>query len=205
MTIWWLILIIFTLAAWGGGFVWLALQITSLKSSQKDPFSLDQAPNQAVEHFFDKEFREELRNRGRLHFEKIIGENAVYLQQDLRLTTGQISDYMKNEISTKLKTEFEKYEQSITDAKTMAMDAIKKTNDAIEEQRGLVAQEVQKQIAAEKEQMIAKFEKNMADIINHYVVESIGNQIDLNSQLEFILGELENNKKAIIEDINHGA
>lgn len=127
------------------------------------------------------------------------------MQQDLRLTTGQISDYMKNEISTKLKTEFEKYEQSITDAKTMAMDAIKKTNDAIEEQRGLVAQEVQKQIAAEKEQMIAKFEKNMADIINHYVVESIGNQIDLNSQLEFILGELENNKKAIIEDINHGA
>jgi len=205
MTIWWLILIILTLLSMGGAFVWLALQITGMKNGQKDPLSLDEAPNQAVEHFFDKDFREELRNRGRLHFEKIIGENAVYLQQDLKLTTGQLNDYMKNEISTKLKTEFEKYEQSITDAKTMAMEAIKKTNDAIEEQRGLVAQEVQKQIAAEKKQMIDKFEKNMADIINHYVVDAIGSQIDLNSQLEFILSELEKNKKAIVEDINHGA
>ena len=37
-----------------------------------------------AEHIFDDQFREELRNRGRLHFEKIIGENAMFLQQDLR-------------------------------------------------------------------------------------------------------------------------
>ena len=52
----------------------------------------------AAEHIFNDEFREELRNRGRLHFEKIIGENAMFLQQDLRLTTSQLNDYMKQEI-----------------------------------------------------------------------------------------------------------
>ena len=39
------------------------------------------------------------------------------------------------------------------------------------------------------------------EIVNHYVLAAIGNQIDLNDQLEYILGELEANKKAIIEDI----
>lgn len=45
----------------------------------------------------------------------------------------------------------------------------------------------------------------MADIINHYVLGAIGNQIDLNDQLEFILADLEANKEAIAEDLRHGA
>src|SRR6266478_1640516 len=61
--------------------------------------SLDEAAKVDVEHIFNEDFREELRNRGRLHFEKIIGENAMFLQQDLRLTTSQLNDYMKQEIS----------------------------------------------------------------------------------------------------------
>src|SRR3990167_1880853 len=87
-----------------------------------------------VEHIFNDEFREELRNRGRLHFEKIIGENAMFLQQDLRLTTSQVNDYMKQEITKTLKEAFSKYEQSINDAKQLAIDSIAKTQKAIEEQ-----------------------------------------------------------------------
>jgi hypothetical protein len=44
----------------------------------------------------------------------------------------------------------------------------------------------------------------MADIVNHYVLAAIGNQISLEDQLEFILAELERNKSAIVEDINQG-
>jgi translation initiation factor 6 (eIF-6) len=36
------------------------------------------------------------------------------------------------------------------------------------------------------------------------VLAAIGNQIDLNDQLEYILGELEANKKAILEDVVNG-
>ena len=44
-----------------------------------------------------------------------------------------------------------------------------------------------------------RFEDNMADIINHYVLAAVGSQINMNDQLEFILGELAKNKKAILE------
>ena len=91
-----------------------------------------------------------MRNRGRLHFEKIISENAMFLQQDLRLTTSQINEYMKSEITAKLKEEFGKYEQSIMDAKQMAIESIQKTNTAIEEQRKLLSEQVQQEILAEK-------------------------------------------------------
>lgn len=208
MTIWWLALILAAIGSAGIAFVWLAVRIgsgakdapgKSLAESYKDAASSD------VEHLFNEDFREELRNRGRLHFEKIITDNAMFLQQDLRLTTSQLNEYMQTEITAKLKDEFSKYEQSITDAKDLAVESIQKTNTAIDEQRKLLSQQVQQEILAEKQETIRRFESNMADIVNHYVLAAIGNQIDLTDQLEYILGNLEANKKAIVEDINSGA
>lgn len=207
MTIWWLVAILAALGSAGIAFIWVAVRLgnsgagpgKSLSESYRDAAAND------IEHLFNDEFREELRNRGRLHFEKIIGENAMFLQQDLRLTTSQLNEYMKTEITAKLKEEFGKYEQSIMDAKELAVESIQKTNTAIDEQRQLLSQQVQQEILAEKQETIKRFESNMADIVNHYVLAAIGNQIDLNNQLEYILGELEANKKAIIEDIRSGA
>jgi hypothetical protein len=205
MTIWWLITILAFIGSIGVGFVWIIVHIGAGGPGKSVAESLLDGSSTEVDHIFNEEFREELKNRGRLHFEKIIGENAMFLQQDLRLTTSQLNEYMKTEITRKLKDEFDKYEQSIDDAKQLAIESIQKTNAAIDEQRALLGKEVQKEIVAEKKQLVERFEQNMTDIINHYVLAAIGNQIDLNDQLEYILSDLEQNKKAIIEDITNGA
>lgn len=207
MTIWSLLLILASLVSAGAGFVWLALRVGKTAPAKQSmlPDSIEEAADQDVEHIFNEKFREELRNRGRLHFEKIIGENAMFLQQDLRLTTSQLNEYMKTEITSKLKEEFAKYEQSIMDAKQLAIESIEKTNAAIDEQRQVIGQQVQQEIVAEKQQMLKHFESNMADIVNHYVLAAVGNQIDLSDQLEYIVSDLESNKAAIIEDIQRGA
>lgn len=158
-----------------------------------------------VNRIFDNEFREELRNRGRLHFEKIISENAMFLQQDLRLTTSQLNDYLKDEIKKVLKEEFAKYEESIKIAKDLALKSIEQTNQAIEQQRIILEKQLKDQTELEKKQIIDRFEKSMASIVNHYLLLAIGNEIDLTSQLDFILQNLEDNKQAIIEDIKNGS
>lgn len=160
---------------------------------------------QDVEHIFNDDFREELRNRGRLHFEKIIGENAMFLQQDLRLTTSQLNDFMKEEVTTVLREEFSKYEESINDAKQLAIDSIQKTQATIEQQRELMSAQLTEQLNAEKSRTLARFETHMADVVNHYILEALGDQIDLSEQLEFILNQLEMNKVAMMRDIKEGA
>lgn len=209
MTIWWLVVILAAIGSVGIAFIWLAVRINNVgvkpKKAGNQIDSLEEAADHDVEHIFNDDFREELRNRGRLHFEKIIGENAMFLQQDLRLTTSQLNEYMKGEITRKLKEEFAKYEQSIMDAKELAIESIQKTNDAIDEQRKALGQQVQEEITTEKKQLIEHFENNMTDIINHYVLAAVGDQIDLSDQLDYILADLEANKKAIIEDIQSGA
>lgn len=208
MEIWQLALIVGSILAGLLAFIWVAAR-TSPKKAVDDKTTQggewsDQAEKD-VEHIFNEEFREELRNRGRLHFEKIIGENAMFLQQDLRLTTSQLNEYMKQEITKKLEEEFAKYEESITDAKQLALDSINKTQEAIEQQRRVMSQQLQQEVSEEKARLIKHFQDNMADIVNHYVMAAIGDQIDLNDQLEYILADLEANKAAIVQDINDGA
>lgn len=198
-----LALVLGSLGASTMAFIWLAAKVGGHNSGHKKAKTneLDEQAKEDVERIFNDEFRQELRNRGRLHFEKIIGENAMFLQQDLRLTTSQLNEYMKTEITNKLREEFAKYEQSITDAKQLAIDSINKTQEAIEQQRQVMSKQLQEEVATERDRIIKNFETNMADVVNHYVLAAIGNQIDLSDQLEFILSDLEANKEAIIKDI----
>lgn len=200
-----LILVLAGIGVLCGSFIWYVLSGNDKQASQQPDDNVANLAEDDVEHIFNDEFREELRNRGRLHFEKIIGENAMFLQQDLRLTTSQLNDFMKQEITKTLKDEFSKYEESIDDAKQLAIESIQKTQATIEEQRELLTAQLEKQLSAEKSRQIAQFEKHMADIVNHYVLEAIGDQIDLADQLEYIIAELEANKEAIIQDISDGA
>jgi hypothetical protein len=201
-----LILIVGSLISAAVAFIWLAMRLENGPKKPKGEVqqNLQHAAEEDVEHIFNEDFREELRNRGRLHFEKIIGENAMFLQQDLRQTTTQLNDYMRAEITRTLQEEFKKYEQSIVDAKQIALQSIEKTVATIEQQRQFLEQHLQAQSTAQKEKIIARFESEMASIINHYVIKAIGNQIDLSDQLDFILSEMQNNKQAIIEDIKSG-
>ena len=203
-----LILVLLVIAVGLGVFLWTLFKggegfgKPKIKKGVKD---INDSVKEDVEHIFNDEFREELRNRGRLHFEKIIGENAMFLQQDLRLTTSQLNDYMKVEITRVLKEEFSKYEESINDAKQLAIDSIEKTQATIEQQRQLMTQQLAEQLNAERTRTMARFESHMADVVNHYIMTAIGDQIDLSDQLEYIINDIEVNKAAIIEDIKNGA
>jgi hypothetical protein len=204
MTIWWLILILLTIFSFGGAFIWLAVHITGKDKKKDDLESLQQRAEEDVEHIFNQDFREELRNRGRLHFEKILGENAMFLQQDLRLTTSQLNDYMKGEISKELKDAFANYQGAISDAKALAIESIEKTKTAIDEERQALVGKLEAEVAEEKARRVKQFDERMAQVVNHYVLAAIGNQIDLNDQLEYILAEMEANKQALLEDVRSG-
>lgn len=200
-----LILVVGTLLSATAAFVWLGWRIGGMGRGPKNPqVAIEAAAKEDVDHIFNEEFREELRNRGRLHFEKIIGESAMFLQQDLRQTTSQLNEYMRAEVTRTLQQEFKKYEQSIVDAKQMALESIEKTITTIEQQRTFLEQQLQAETKAQKDKIIENFEKDMAAIINHYVLQAIGTQIDLSDQLDYILREIESNKQAIIEDIQRG-
>ena len=112
----WLVFMILAVGGITAGFVWLAAQIKGITQDSRDKQDFIARAEGDVERIFNNEFREELKNRGRLHFEQIINENAMFLKQDLQLTASQLNEYMQESIKRVLKEEFAKYEESIDNA-----------------------------------------------------------------------------------------
>lgn len=154
-----------------------------------------------VYHIFGKEFHEELRNKARLDFQKVINENAMFLQQDLRLTTSEINEYLKREVSSKLQEEFAAYQQSIRDVQAAAVESINKTVVEAQQQQAALNEQIKKEVDAQKVQIISHFEDNMAEIVSHYVVKTVGQQIDLKDQLPYIIREMEGQKEDMKRDM----
>jgi len=208
MTIWWLAFILGALAAVFLGFVYIILAINRAgggSGSKKSVADLDKAYSDIAEedatHLFNKEFREELKNRGRLRFEQIIDENAMFLKQDLEMTTSQLNEYMKKAISDKLDTEFTEYARAMKEAQELALTTLQKTAADIEAQRVQMAETIAKDASERESKVMKAYEENMAKIVEHYVVQALGDQFDIKAQLPYIVAQMEANKKDIMEDM----
>ncbi|HSX15493.1 MAG TPA: hypothetical protein VLF40_01760 [Candidatus Saccharimonadales bacterium] len=208
MTIWWGLLIAVSLAALVGGLVWIILAVGKLQSGsgpKKSSTELGKAYSDIAEeetnHLFNTEFREELRNRGRIRFENIIDENAAFLKQDLDATITQLNTYMKQQVQAKLDAEFAAYATAMKQAQELAIGTLQKTAADIEAQRAAMAQALQKDTAEREAQLLQAYEANMARIVEHYVLQSLGDQFDLKAQLPYIIKQMEANKQNIIEDM----
>jgi len=60
---------------------------------------------------------------------------------------------------------------------------------------------LQQAIDAKKQELAKSYETNMAQVIEHYVLQAFGDQLDLKSQLPLILKYMEEHKTEIIEDM----
>lgn len=208
MTIWWLAFILGSLAAVFGGFVWVILTLSRLQGGRGDKKSVadlntaysDIAEEEAT-HLFNKEFREELRNRGRLRFEKIIDENAEFLKQDLDATIAQLNTYMKEQISAKLNSEFADYAKAMKEAQELTLASLHKTASEAEEQRAAMSAALEQEVTEREASILKVYEDNMAKVVEHYVLEALGDQFDLKSQLPYIIAQMEANKQNIMEDM----
>lgn len=193
----------------GGGVAWILVarkRRPAKKTTDKQDLErlnkayTDMAEEDAL-HLFNAEFREELRNRGRLRFEKIIDENANFLKQDLDATTAQLNEYMQKQIMAKLDEEFGAYAKAMHEAQTLALSSLQKTAEEIETQRHALSEALKAEMIEREQALLKVYEENMAKIVEHYVLQALGNQFDLKSQLPYIIKEMEANKKAIMEDM----
>lgn len=208
MTDGWFTILVVVMSAVLAAVIWYAYELRLARTAKKRRPSikeLDKAytdiADEDIDHLFNKQFREELRNRGRLRFESVINENAMFLKHDLDLTISQLNQHMQQEISKHLEDEFAKYAAAMHDAQNLALDSLRKTAGEIEEQRQSLSKALKKEVDEREEALLKVYEDNMAQIVEHYVRESLGSQFDLKSQLPYIIEQMEANKKRIVEDM----
>lgn len=191
MEIWQLLLIIGTLLATLISFIWVAIKLGGVNKGGDQPRNAaSEAVNEAVSQAFNDDFREELRQRARQQFEKLMHENAMFLQQDVRVSAAQLDDFMKKEIFSTLQQELAKHHETVTQTRQMLSESVAKSQA-----------DLQTQLNAEKERRIEQLDEQLADIVKKYVAAAVGDILTTEQQVALVVDNLNAHKAEIIEDI----
>jgi hypothetical protein len=152
-------------------------------------------------HLFNEEFREELRNRARLNFDNLMRQNAPAFKQSLDDTTSKLNEYIAKNIDSKLNYEIATYSRALKAAQQRAIESLQKSVLDFELDRHQFDDMLKKNVAGHEEALIKAYEQNMAKIIEHYLLQALGDQFDLKTQLPSIIARMEEDKEAMAQDM----
>lgn len=126
---------------------------------------------------------------------------AQRLQKSLNNSVDQIAADINDRLSTNLIAEFEKYQVSLSALRDQTIDQFSKIQQELDHRRLELIEHVDRQVAAEQEKRLAHFNDRINDVVSSYIAESLGSQVDLGAQTDYILQTLEANKDQIKKDI----
>jgi hypothetical protein len=140
-------------------------------------------PADDVQHFFDENFREELRNHGRWYFEKVINENGALFKEDLDATITHLSEELKTnatkqlndalvELDAELKEhvtkqideKFAEHSKTMEDAQGVALQAMTNSARALQDQYTQLTAQMQQNIAEQEALLVKSFETSKAQV-----------------------------------------
>lgn len=134
---------------------------------------------------------------------KSLTDNAASLQAQYQ-TLGETVEAKMNEQKTTLDSVIEGNKARIVamqGAQDAALEALTRSTETLRQQQETLAASLDKNIAKQQAMIIDIFEKNMARIIEHYLLGALGDQYDLKAQVPSIIKQMEANKQAIMDDM----
>ena len=90
---------------------------------------------------------------------------------------------------------------TMQDAQNMALESLSHSVEALQKQHEKLKDTLEQHVTAQQEVFIDAFKNNMAQVVEHYILEALGGQYDLREQLPSIMQQLEDKKDAIVEDM----
>lgn len=152
------------------------------KQQQSDDDAVDLTKE---EQFFDKYFREELRNHGRWYFEKIINENGLLFKKDLDTTVDEINtelkehitrqlddaiahvtDEIKNHATKQIEGQFAEFAKTMQEAQRAALEQMTASAHELEGQYKNLSETLTKNVADQDALLHNAFEDSKAQLIS---------------------------------------
>lgn len=147
----------------------------------------------------------ELEKKGAASVASALEEVGTVFSRDLATTTLKITQQMEAGASQLIEQELGQYRETLANLRESATAAFGQINDAIDKQKATLTADLEAEIQKQKETMIIKFEAKISDVVSAYLVESLGNDVDLGAQSQYLFKMLEEHKDELKKEIMGGA
>jgi hypothetical protein len=146
----------------------------------------------------------ELESKLKLAYEAKIGEATQTFGTDLAATSTRLSEQVSRLTTSVIEEELAAYQKTLEEVRHSATDAMEKIRQAVDQQRIELRQSMEADMASEREQLIARFDTKLGDIVASYIADSLGGGVDLGAQMQYIVASLEAHKEDIKKDLSSG-
>jgi hypothetical protein len=146
----------------------------------------------------------ELEAKLKAAYEAKIVEATATFGEDLKATSGRLSEQVSRLTTNVIEEELEAYQKTLEGVRQTATEAMEKIRQAVEEQRVELRKSMEADFASEKERLAAKFDTKLGDIVASYISESLGGGVDLGAQLQYVVNSLEEHKAELKKDLTSG-
>lgn len=138
-----------------------------------------QIPAEQTDQVFDAQLREELRNRAKEHFQKILEEQTADLKSDvdavLEQLTGSLRRHMasqldlaitriNNEISNQFKEQMSEYNRVSSEAQELVVQSLSRNAQSVYEKYQQMATNLQQVVASQEVMMVGVFQDSQSRV-----------------------------------------
>lgn len=143
----------------------------------------------------------EFQQQAKLQLQQEVQAAAVQLQKSVAQSANQIADNINDMATTNLSQEFQKYQVSLSELQSQTIAELGQLQNEIEQRRAQLFEQMERDIAREREKRMEHFNERINDVVASYLAESLGNKVDLGTQGVYILQVLEEHKEDIKRDV----
>jgi hypothetical protein len=156
--------------------------------------------------------RAHLMQEAETRFKAILSQAAGDLQDDLHTTSSGISGRMKSLGDEIVELEMKRYADTLDQLRKTTEESIGLAAAAATKHQGeleAVLQERQKELeealhkdmAAEKQRLVAELDKKLAGAVTAFLVETLGHNVDLGAQSTYLTEQLAAHKDELIKEL----
>src|SRR6266498_2582483 len=132
---------------------------------------------------------------------KVANEAGARFKESLNNAVDSLSVKISDMANNTLSGEFEKYQVSLQALRDQSIEEFSKLQKELDNRRTQLTEHLDKVIQTEGEKRLGALDTRMNDVISSYLIESLGNQVDLGAQSAYIFETLEEHKDEIKKDI----
>lgn len=121
---------------------------------KQDPKTPSDMAADAASAAFDETFRNELRQQGKLYFERIISESASIFKQELDAAIAQVNTDLKAHVVKQLDEQLVEYGKIMKDAQALALQSLNSSEEELIKQRQELSATLKGNIVKEEEMLI---------------------------------------------------
>lgn len=123
------------------------------------------------------------------------------LEKSVSDGVDKLAAHVNDVAADSIAQEFDKYQASLRALNNQTVEQFAKIQTDLETQRAELLKQLQQEVLLERERRLGKFNERINDVVSSYLAETLGNRVDLGSQMPYIFEQLEKHKTDIKRDI----